>query len=126
VIEIKGPHRLDHIDYYVREVSAGVYMLSNDGERIAEIGRSDTNVREAIIKACGVQRGVDTKYAYFWVGYTPNAKAAFREHCKLWHRYMYMKGIETHPTPPDGEDKVGCPVSECEWNQANGLSSDDY
>jgi hypothetical protein len=101
-------------------------MLSNDGERIAEVGRSDIDVREAIMKVCGVQRGVDTKYSYFWIGYTPNAIAAFREHCKLWHRYMHMKGIETHPTPPEGNGKTGCPTSECEWNQANGLSSDEY
>ena len=125
MIEIKGPHRLDHIDYYVRETSSGVYMLSNDGERIVEIGRSDSNVREEILKACGVRRGVDTKYSYFWIGYTPNASAAFREHCKLWHRYLYMKGIDTHPKPPEGNGKIGCPTSECEWNQANNLTSDD-
>ncbi|MFB0508908.1 MAG: hypothetical protein ACETVX_00265 [bacterium] len=126
MIEIKGPHRLDHIDYYVRETSPGVYLLSNDGERIAEVGRSDTNVREAILKACYVQRGLDTKYSYFWFGFTPNAKAAFREHCKLWHRYLYMKGVETHPTPPEETNGMGCPMSECEWNTANGLSNDDY
>lgn len=126
MIEITGPHRLDHIDYYVRETLPGVYMLSNDGERIEEVGRSDTNVREAIITACGVQRGLDTKYCYFWFAFTPNGKAAFREHCKLWHRYMYKKGIETHPSPSEGDGKIGCPVSECEWNKANNLSSDDY
>jgi hypothetical protein len=123
---MKGPHRLDHIDYYVRETFPGVFILSNDGERIAEVGRSDNNVREAIIKACGVQRGVDTKYSYFWFGFTSNARAAFREHCRLWHRYQYMKGIETHPVPPEDGNGTGCPISECEWNHANGLSSEEY
>ncbi len=126
MIEIKGPHRLDHIDYYVRETAPGVYLLSNDGERIEEVGRSDINVREAIMKACYVQRGVDTKYSYFWIGFTPNAKAAFREHCKLWHQYLYMKGIETHPTPPEDANGMGCPMSECDWNTANGRTCDDY
>ena len=126
MIEINGPHRLDHIDYYVRENAPGVFLLSNDGERIEAVGRSDSNVREAIMKACYVQRGVDTKYSYFWFAFTSSAKEAFGEHCKLWHRYMYMKGIETHPSPAEGNGKLGCPMTECAWNDANGLTSEDY
>lgn len=125
-MELKGPFRIDHIDYYIQERSPGIFMVSNDGERVLDIGRSNTDVKAAIKLACGVQRGLDLKYSYFWFGYTPNARVAFREHCKLWHQYRYYDTVENHPQPDESSNGVGCPASDCEWNKLNGLSSEDY
>lgn len=78
------------------------------------------------MKASGVSRGIDSKYSYFWIVLAQDAKSAFHAHCKVWHRFHYMKGIDSHPVPPFGENETGCPVSECEWNQTNGLNNEVF
>lgn len=102
--------RLEWIDYYVTERKPGVFVLSNDGEVVLEIGRSDEDLYETLKMLTDGPRGVEGKYAYFWFDYADSAYQAYTLHCKLWHRHRH--NYETHPKPPDGKD-WSCPIDGC-------------
>ncbi|MEO0114051.1 MAG: hypothetical protein ABIK93_01070 [candidate division WOR-3 bacterium] len=114
---MEGFHRLEWMDYYVTEKAPGVYLLSNDGEVVLDIGRSDIDVGQELKALVNTPRGIDSKYAYFWFSYANNPFEAFNLHCKLWHRFRRSNGnFDTHPRPPQGENWP-CPVDGCEFNE---------
>ena len=106
--------RLEWMDYYVTEHGPGVFMLSNDGEVVLEIQRSDTDVYEMLKSLVAVPRGIDSKYAYFKVEFASSSFDAYNLHCKIWHRYKH--NYETHPRPPAGKDWC-CPIDGCAFNE---------
>lgn len=106
--------RLEWMDYYVTEHTPGVFMLSNDGEVVLDIQRSDTDVYEALKSLVDVPRGIDSKYAYFKVEFANNSFDAYTMHCKIWHRHKH--NYETHPRPPAGTDWC-CPIDGCECHE---------
>uniref|UniRef100_A0A7C3UQ41 Uncharacterized protein n=1 Tax=candidate division WOR-3 bacterium TaxID=2052148 RepID=A0A7C3UQ41_UNCW3 len=114
---MKGPYRIEWLDHYLEEKLPGVFMCSNDGERVLEIGWSDRDVKEEIRKTCISIRGLDNKYAYFWFECTERAKDAFYLYCRLWHRYKEGKENTSHPEPPPDYPDLECPFPECEWNE---------
>jgi hypothetical protein len=115
---MEGFHRLEWMDYYVTERSPGVFLLSNDGEVVLDVGRSDTDLASQLKTLVDTPRGIDCKFAYFWFSYANNPFEAFNLHCKLWHRY-HRSDSSTHPRPPQGENWP-CPVEGCEFNDSKG------
>jgi len=115
---MEGFKRLEWMDYYVTQNSPGVYLLSNDGEMVLDIGRSDSDLATDLKSLVSTTRGVDNKYSYFWFSYVNDPLEAFNMHCKLWHRYR-RNNPETHPRPPEGKDWI-CPFDGCEFNEARG------
>ena len=109
---MEGFHRLEWMDYYVREKGPGVYLLSNDGEVVLDVGRSDSDVADSLKGLAAAPRGIDCKFAYFWFSYTNSSFEAYSLHCKLWHRYR-RGNFDLHPQPPEGENWT-CPVDGCE------------
>lgn len=77
----------------------GIFQLSNDGEKISYVGRSDSDLQQAMREKLG--KG----YSHFqWVK-VPWAKEAYEMHCRLYH---FARGLgkidnEEHPYPPAGE-----------------------
>jgi hypothetical protein len=104
-----GFRRFEWINYHVVEPAPGVFLLSNDGESVLEVGRSDTDVAAEIRKRCESGRGLDNRYSYFWLECCPDAATAYRRHCRLWHRHG-SRG--EHPQPPAGSGLV-CSFPDC-------------
>lgn len=111
---MEGFHRLEWMDYYVTQNSPGVYLLSNDGEVVLDIGRSDNDIATELKAMIHSPRGIESKYAYFWFKYADNAFEAYQLHCKLWHHHR-RNGSDTHPRPPQGENWF-CPVDGCDFH----------
>ncbi len=114
---MKGPFRSEWLEHYLSEKAPGVFLCSNDGETILEIGRSDDDLKEMIKKTCTRPRGLDSLYAYFWFQYTQTPKEAFYLHCQLWHKYKRNNSTAEHPQPPLGFEDLTCPIKDCEWNR---------
>ncbi len=118
---MEGPYRIEWLDYYLQEKTPGVFLCSNDGEIVLEIGWSDKDLKEAIKRTCTQIRGIDNKYSYFWFQNTSTPQEAFFEFCRHWHKYKKEWDLSEHPKPPPEFPNLRCPVNGCEWNKIKGL-----
>ncbi len=114
---MRGPYRIEWLEYYIQEETPGVFLCSNDGEVVSEIGWSDKDTKEAIRNICLSNRGADNKFSYFWFQSAGSAKEAFLLYCQLWHKYNRNGPLSAHPEPPSELGDLKCPVVDCEWNE---------
>lgn len=116
-VPMKGPYRVEWLDHYLQEQLPGVFLCSNDGEFVLEIGWSDKDLKEAIKKTCTNIRGIDNNYSYFWFQYAQNPKEAFYLYCREWHKYKWNTDSAKHPKPPPEFPDPECPICGCEWRK---------
>lgn len=79
---MSGPFALRYLHLFLREKSAGAFILSRNGRSADFVGASPDNVAEAV-RQCA--RASD--YRYFWFAYVPSAEMAYELEYLWHHRY---------------------------------------
>ncbi len=106
-----GPYNLtaDNIHRYVRANAAGVFAVGYTRESgafvVCYIGRSDTNLRDALLAYPH-----DEMARFKWVE-TTSQRSAFQTQCELYHEFGGADSLENeeHPPRPQGSNWT-CPV----------------
>lgn len=123
---MRGPYRVEWLEYYLQGEMPGVFLCSNDGEVVLKIGWSDKNLKEEIEKACVNARGLENKFSYFWFQTALTPQEAFSLYCRLWHKYRQNSPLSEHPEPPLELGDFMCPVPNCEWNENRRKLREDF
>lgn len=76
-----GPFNLRYLHLFVKEKSAGAFILSRDGKSADYVGRSGDDV------AAALGRFTRSNYRYFWFTYASSAEEAARLEQSWHHRY---------------------------------------
>lgn len=88
---MSGPFLLRYLHLFVKEKSAGAFILSKNGKTADFIGASPDDVAEAVRR-----RARGSGYRYFWFAYTPSAEDAYELESAWYHRYR----PPDNPSPP--------------------------
>ena len=113
-----GPYRLtfEEIQNTIPRVAPGAFALghkSPDGRfYIDYVGRAETDIRGKLQSLIG-------SGSLFKYGCTPNAEAAFRKECELFHDFK-PPGNRMHPDRPAGTSWE-CP--RCRFFRLRGLEA---
>lgn len=90
---MSGPFALRYLHLFLRDKSAGAFILSRNGRSADFVGASPDDLAGAI-RRCARESG----YRYFWFAYTTSVDEAYNLEHMWYHRY--------HPTdnasPPSG------------------------
>ena len=95
----EGPYHLSAqaLDSIVTRNAPGTFVLgedTDDGFHVDYVGRSDIDLNARLHRHVG-------KYRHFRFDYMPDASAAFRDECELYHNYN-PEHNPVHPEPPRG------------------------
>lgn len=102
-------YNIEHINIYVAQNAMGVYLFSRDGNYIAYVGRSDSDINARIKSSSKEGDG----YRYFWFEYATSPMDAYKKECLYYHKYNPPDN-SIHPAVPPGAN-WRCPVEGCEW-----------
>ncbi|MEW6543681.1 MAG: hypothetical protein AB1411_08720 [Nitrospirota bacterium] len=79
---MSGPFNLRYLHLFVRERSAGAFILSRNGRSADFVGASTTDVANALR-----QYGSQSGYRYFWFAYSNSPEEAVQLELTWYHRY---------------------------------------
>lgn len=101
---MSGPFNLKYLHLFVKERSAGAFILSKDGKSADFVGKSGDDV--------GAELGRFTRspYRYFWFDYAASANDAARLEQAWRHRY---KPTDNGPSPRAHADHWRCTLAGC-------------
>jgi hypothetical protein len=108
-LALQGPYPICEVAELVEPETMGVYVLSDDGEHAAYVGRSDYDLQQRIINSAA-----QGSYVAFWFDYASSPTDAYKYECELYHKFE-PEDNEVHPAVPENAN-WRCPVEGCEWN----------
>ena len=79
---MSGPFSLKYLHLFLRDTSAGAFILSRNGRSADYVGSGCQDLADAVRKAA--QKG---EYKYFWFSYTGSADQALALEHTWHHRY---------------------------------------
>ena len=79
---MSGPFILKYLHLFLRDTSAGAFILSRDGRSADYVGSSAEDLADAVRRAAR-----NGEYRYFWFSYTPSADQALNLEYAWYHRY---------------------------------------
>jgi hypothetical protein len=91
---MSGPFHLRYLHLFVKEKSAGVFILSRNGRTADFVGASSDDLVFAV-----QDRAKDSTYRYFWYAYTRSADDAYEMEHALRHRYRPTDNSSPAPNP---------------------------
>ncbi len=98
-----GIYNLNDVGIVVTRDFPGTYVLSRDGTHADYIGRSDSNLKERLLKHKN-----NGYYRYVWFDYAVSPKEAYEVECEWYHRYGPLNNV-FHPGVP-GSSHLICPI----------------
>jgi hypothetical protein len=102
---MSGPFLLRFVDLFVKERSAGAFILSKNGRSADFVGASGDNLADAVRASAK-----DGGYRYFWFSYAGSARQAADLERAWYHRFRPVDN-RTAPAGSHGEWRcttVGC------------------
>ena len=88
---MSGPFTLKYLHLFLREKSAGAFILSRNGRSADRVGSSPQDIAGAIRLMAR-----DSEYRYFWFATTSTAEQAYEFEHGWYHRYR----PSDHTYPP--------------------------
>jgi hypothetical protein len=79
---MSGPFTLKYLHLFLRDRSAGAFILSRNGRSADYVGSSADDLADAVRRAA--RKG---EYKYFWFSYAPSADQAVDLEYTWYHRY---------------------------------------
>jgi hypothetical protein len=111
---MSGPFRIRYLHLFVKERSAGAFILSRNGRSADFVGGSGEDVADAIQQFAG-----RSDYRYFWFAYASTVNEVAQIGHAWFHRY-HPTDNSSPPAGPDGSDwhctTEGC--ASCALTQA--------
>src|SRR5919201_991575 len=101
-----GPYLLRYVELFVKERSAGAYILSRNGRSADRVGASAHDIGHAVREA-----GKDQPYRYFWFAYAATAQQAFDLE-RTWHHRFRPTDNPQPPRTNTGEH-WRCTIAGC-------------
>lgn len=95
---MSGPFRIRYLHLFVKERSAGAFILSRNGRSADLVGGSAEDVADAIQQFAG-----RSDYRYFWFAYASSVEEAAQIEHAWFHRY-HPTDNSSPPAGPDGSD----------------------
>lgn len=103
---MSGPFTLRYLHLFLREQSAGAFILSRNGKSADFVGSSPHDVADAIR-----QTARDSEYRYFWFATTSTAVLAYELEHRWYHRYRPTDNA--HSPVPSVEINWQCTIAGC-------------
>ena len=104
--KMSGPFTLKYLHLFLREQSAGAFILSRNGTSADFVGSSPDDVAGAIRRTAR-----DSEYRYFWFATTSTSEQAYALEHGWYHRYRPTDNT-TSPVPyPDPDWR--CTIEGC-------------
>ncbi len=103
---MSGPFTLKYLHLFLREQSAGAFILSRNGTAADFVGSSPDDLADAIRRTAR-----DSEYRYFWFATTSSSEQAYALEHGWYHRYRPSDNA-TSPVPYSGLD-WRCTIKEC-------------
>jgi hypothetical protein len=104
--KMSGPFSLRYLHLFLREQSAGAFILSRNGTSADFVGSSPHDIADAIRQAAR-----DCDYRYFWFATTSAAEHAYELEHGWYHRYRPTDNTSP-PVPYAGID-WRCTIEGC-------------
>ena len=79
---MSGPFTLKYLHLFLRDTSAGAFILSRNGRSADYVGSSAHDLADAVRRAAH-----NGEYKYFWFSYTGSADQALDLERNWYHRY---------------------------------------
>ena len=95
---MSGPFLLRYLHLFVKEQSAGTFILSKNGRSADFVGASSLDLAEAMRTSAK-----DSTYRYFWFAYASSAEQAYELERTWYHRYRPADN-RTAPARTHGRD----------------------
>jgi len=103
---MSGPFTLKYLHLFLREQSAGAFILSRNGKSGDRVGSSAHDVADAIRRTAR-----DSEYRYVWFATTSTAEQAYELEHGWYHRYRPADNTSP-PIPYRGLD-WRCTIEGC-------------
>jgi hypothetical protein len=103
---MSGPFTLKYLHLFLREQSAGAFILSRNGASADIVGSSANDVADAIRRTAR-----DSEYRYFWFATTSTPEHAYELEHGWYHRYRPTDNTSP-PVPSHGLD-WRCTIEGC-------------
>ena len=103
---MSGPFTLKYLHLFLREQSAGAFILSRNGKSADRVGSSARDVADTIRRTAR-----DSEYRYFWFATTSTAEQAYELELGWFHRYRPADNTSS-PIPCPGLD-WRCTIEGC-------------
>ena len=104
--QMSGPFTLKYLHLFLREKSAGAFILSRNGTSADFVGSGPQDLADAIRRAAR-----ESEYRYFWFAATSTSRQAYELEHGWYHRYRPTDN-RTPPVPYPGLD-WRCTIEGC-------------
>lgn len=104
-----GPFLISDVNSKIKTKSPGAYILSRNGTNAHFVGRSDSDILNAIKS----KAETDSSYTQFFYEVTPSDMEAYYLECKWYHKYLPPDNNKHPSTPPNVNWR--CPIKGCPW-----------